>query len=747
MSRFRAAWIVVCASVLLAPTCVCAGSTGEFEYKGIAYVSWWLDEYLSADAEASLDAMAATGADSASILVTWYQDTKTSSEIHRVNTPPNDDKTPSDAAVREAIRDLKARGLKVMLKPHVDVWDGSWRGEINPSDKTAWFASYTAFITHYATLAQEEGVELFCIGCELKLLTGSTYLAAWTEVIDAVRGEFTGPLTYAANAAQPSDEYQSVAFWDQLDFGGVDVYFPLTNLAAPSIAQLEAAWSSNRWSQDMLTALRNWQSSLDMPVLFTEIGYQSADLTNQTPWWSDGAFDEQEQADCYEAAFRVWTQESAWLKGMFWWGWTVGAPAANDTQFNPRGKPAAGVLLDWYGNQPPVLDSPLSATPNPAVLGEPVAFACAGSDPDGDTLRYRFDPGDGSAPQLMDEPDFVYSYQVPGTYTAQVVALDEAEFESEPSEVDVTVDAALNAGGLYVKQASYTVYFDRLNADKLALSGQLAAGCLPLNPNGIRAILELNGVPVLDVNLDAAGRSSSTTARVQFNAKNGAYSIAMKTANLRASLNPPDADGAGVLPVLARLTLSGGNLVQDLELDAGFEFATVGKLGRSSTGKFLYARGRHSNPVFLVQKVRATPSSGGHLFVLTGLLAAAGDAPQLVNAAGDADVAVALGAQTVELPFEALIFSGVPAAPDWRMNPKAFAAPPELRSLQLRLGKRTFQVGTGVLLETGLPGAGEGSSLRLPFLVRVELQTDAGVATFEAAPVLSRSSLQSGSWK
>ena len=61
-----------------------------------------------------------------------------------------------DAHRRERpARDAKAQelGFDEWLKPHVDVKDGSFRGEIQPDDRTAWFGSYRAMIEHYADLA------------------------------------------------------------------------------------------------------------------------------------------------------------------------------------------------------------------------------------------------------------------------------------------------------------------------------------------------------------------------------------------------------------------------------------------------------------------------------------------------------------------------------------------------------------------------------------------------------------------
>ena len=64
-------------------------------------------------------------------------------------------------------------GLRVMLKPHIDIestggrW-GPWRGDIGGfSDESAWFESYTSMILKYAALAEALDVELYSISCEL----------------------------------------------------------------------------------------------------------------------------------------------------------------------------------------------------------------------------------------------------------------------------------------------------------------------------------------------------------------------------------------------------------------------------------------------------------------------------------------------------------------------------------------------------------------------------------------------------
>ena len=320
-----------------------AGPTiSNFDYKGITHVSWSNGEYSSSTGTSAQDALAATGANWVGVLVTQYMATRTSNTI---STP-----TPSDTDVVAAIQELHARGLKVMLKPHVDVQDGTWRGQIAPSDVAAWFQSFTAFITHYAQLAQDNHVEMLCFGTEYASMSGSSNQASWTAVITAIRGIYTGPLAYAANATFSTDEFKSVSFWDQVDVIGLDAYFSLTNHSDPTVAELVAAWSSNLNGENILGDIENFSNAHPgKPLIFTEIGYRSAAGTNTRPY--DFSFsapaDNTEQQNCYEAMYEVWSAQSSWMKGNFWWAWPVPVPAANDTDYNPRNKPAQTVLENW----------------------------------------------------------------------------------------------------------------------------------------------------------------------------------------------------------------------------------------------------------------------------------------------------------------------------------------------------------------------------------------------------------------
>ncbi len=319
-----------------------AAQQATFEYKGINHVSWWLDEYTSAAAAPSETALAATGATWAGVLTTQYMPTRTSTTIGPTNN------TPTDAAIISAIRELHNHSVKVMLKPHVDVSDGAWRGDIAPSNVDDWFASFKTFILRYAELAEANRVEMLCFGTEFRTLSGANNLARWTDVINSIRAVYRGKLAYAANATSAGDEFTSVAFWDQVDVIGLDGYFPLTDHADPTITELVSAWNSNLWRFNIVAAVTNFANAYPTkPVVFTEIGYRSQAGANTAPWdWSQsGTADNLEQQNCYEAMYEVWA--GSVIKGHFWWAWPVAPPGPNDTDYNPRNKPAQKVLENW----------------------------------------------------------------------------------------------------------------------------------------------------------------------------------------------------------------------------------------------------------------------------------------------------------------------------------------------------------------------------------------------------------------
>ncbi len=311
--------------------------------QGVAYASWQQGGYSDAESDQTLATLVKPmGVNWISIVVTCYQTSRQATDIRC-----DGDGTPTDDDVRHVVGYAHSLGLQAMLKPHIDLDGGDWRGEIDMGDDEAawrtWFASYTDFISHYAALGQETGVEYFVVGTEL--VGASDREVDWRAVVAAARAEYHGPLTYAANHG---DEVLNLKWWDAVDAIGVDAYYPLTESDTPTAAELKAAWSPVVERLGLLS--RQW----DRPVILTEVGYQSRDGANRTPWHVETkAIDLQEQADSYQAVFDSFAGHE-WWQGVFWWYWSVrldqGGP--ENSGFTANNKPAENVLRLNYGAPP-----------------------------------------------------------------------------------------------------------------------------------------------------------------------------------------------------------------------------------------------------------------------------------------------------------------------------------------------------------------------------------------------------------
>jgi hypothetical protein len=298
--------------------------------RGTVLTSWQPREYTEAATQRTLDQLVDMGADHVAVLTTWYMDDVSSNAIL-----PDPDRSPTDIALRYALAQARKRGFRVALKPHVDVADDTWRGSITPTDRAAWYASYREFITWYARLARQEGVDVFVMGTEYASMSRDE--AAWREIVAEVRRSYDGEIVYAANW----DEYEQVQWWDAVDKIGVDAYFPLSSDNDPGDAALAGAW------RDIATRLAQHGSRWDKQVLVTEFGYQARDGANVSPWWAPtDTPDTGEQARCLEAAYEAMSTEPG-IDGSYLWK-TFYDPAEDQDDFDVIGRLAEGVVQDAW---------------------------------------------------------------------------------------------------------------------------------------------------------------------------------------------------------------------------------------------------------------------------------------------------------------------------------------------------------------------------------------------------------------
>ena len=115
-------------------------------------------------------------------------------------------------------------------------------------------------------------------------------------------------------------------FWDDLDYIGIQAYFPLVETGTvskadrtPSVEEIVRGWKGH------LEAIERIHGKFQKPVIITEIGYRSAIDAAVEPWeWesSDTMATSEErlqaQANCYEAFFKAFS-EREFFAGVYFW--------------------------------------------------------------------------------------------------------------------------------------------------------------------------------------------------------------------------------------------------------------------------------------------------------------------------------------------------------------------------------------------------------------------------------------------
>ena len=250
-----------------------------------------------------------------------------------------------EKGIKQYAKVVQESGVKIMMKPHIWIGRGLFTGNVTMDSEENWSVlenSYTAFILMYAKAAQEIKADLFCIGTELEkfVINRPEY---WKSLIQEIRKVYKGKLTYAANW----DEYKRITFWNQLDYIGIDAYFPLTDKKSPTIEEFELGWQTHK------NEIKKVQSQFKKPILFTEYGYRSIDFTGKKPWESNrtqGSVNLEAQKNGLQAIHnQFWKEE--WFVGGFLLKWfhthdRVGG--LNNNRFTPQNKPAELLIQQLY---------------------------------------------------------------------------------------------------------------------------------------------------------------------------------------------------------------------------------------------------------------------------------------------------------------------------------------------------------------------------------------------------------------
>jgi hypothetical protein len=346
----------------------------HLQYQGFNYPAFYNGGYENGDTLADLQA---TGSNSVALEDEYSIDVKTSTIVTDANY------TDSLQSLGATIKEAEADGQQVMVRPLIDFLNpsidngmtGDWRSYFNPSDPAAFFASYKTMLVDQATVAQQNGAQVFCIGTELDQLTGPAYLSYWTDIISAVRDVFSGKLTYSAEYDDNTSPWQyggtglpagtgniatQVSFWNQLDYVGIDEYAPISDAANPTQAQLVAGWEQTptdasvlafTGNQSLISYFEGVSATIGKPLFFTELGYEDAtDAAKQPFYTSTNVVDQPLQTALYQAFGTAWAAENnGSLIGVNFWNWDpdkAETAPADGPNFSPQSNPAALSVIE-----------------------------------------------------------------------------------------------------------------------------------------------------------------------------------------------------------------------------------------------------------------------------------------------------------------------------------------------------------------------------------------------------------------
>lgn len=311
---------------------------------GMNFPSWKNGEYQQSSTLQSLQNLSPIGPNLIGIIPTQYQTDVFSTEIKPT------EKTASDKDLRFIIGKIHDQGLGVMLKPQADLLDdrGHWHGEVGKFFSTEkawqdWLSSYRQMIYHYASLAQDTGVELFVVGNENQYST-QKWPTDWVKTVHEIRNRYNGPITYAAHKW----DFKDLTWWSEVDLIGVNPYWELAISINPTLTQLKSSW------QYLASTMERIAKKWNKPLIFPEIGYPSTSYAAAKPYDYKSLYlpsvyvDLAQQANCVKATYETLINEP-WFKGLVWWYWETNPDkgGVSDRNFTPKGKPAADIIASY----------------------------------------------------------------------------------------------------------------------------------------------------------------------------------------------------------------------------------------------------------------------------------------------------------------------------------------------------------------------------------------------------------------
>lgn len=295
--------------------------------------------------------------------------------------------TPPKAEIADLCAKLTAAGIGIEIAPFIPMTTDailSGSGRITPTDPELFMQNLSAAMLDWAEFAQSVGAErLTVIQDDTQHLTYGNYpelVDNWLQLFADIRQVFSGDLTTmlyvdgsifgpdgiiardgSFSDSRPSQlQLTDRRIIEALDILGVGaITDPLTNSMDPTVDELVNSFYNNVNGLNVVEFLRNIHEYYGLPIYLSDRPFHSFDGSNvnHIQIFDDNPLvvDEQEQADLYEAFFRVWTQEQAdWMLGVSFQNVNRSPygtyPRYADSEFgeNFQGKLAESVLSAWY---------------------------------------------------------------------------------------------------------------------------------------------------------------------------------------------------------------------------------------------------------------------------------------------------------------------------------------------------------------------------------------------------------------
>lgn len=308
----------------------------NFDIKSFNFITWdWKTDFILEDVKEEIDYQVnVCGVNTITFAFAAVQEHTYSTEIDWKGTH-----MPDENQLKEIIAYVKGKGLKVIVKPMLNVDDGYWRAYIRFFDEDVpcepkwreWFKNYYEYILNYGRVCEENNVDMLIIGCEM---VGTDHREfEWRKLIKKLRKIYSGKLTYNC------DKYQehNVKWWDALDYISSSGYYPLGTIGKE------------------LDRIEKVALKYELPFIFTEAGCPSILGAGKNPndWTvvAEGEISEEEQFEFYKELLEECSKKT-FIKGFCLWDWPMKAIKNEEEKllggYSIKYKKAEGLISKYF---------------------------------------------------------------------------------------------------------------------------------------------------------------------------------------------------------------------------------------------------------------------------------------------------------------------------------------------------------------------------------------------------------------